>query len=197
MQGEAGRDTRDDGAGEPIETHAARRSAGAAPHPGDGPDAWLIHYRELGEPVFRLLHRMTGDEDLARDLTHDTFVRAFERADQYAGTGALKGWIFRIAANLVRERARTARRRSGLLERERADFERSARSPAERIESRMVLEEALTRLPEEQRITLLLYEVDGYTHAEIAEMTGVAEGSSKARVSRAKAALREALDGRI
>ena len=61
----------------------------------------------------------------------------------------------------------------------------------------MVLEEALTRLPEEQRITLLLYEVDGYTHAEIAEMTGVAEGSSKARVSRAKAALREALDGRI
>lgn len=140
---------------------------------------------------------MTGDEELARDLTHDTFVRVFERADQYAGTGALKSWVFQIAVNLARQRARTVRRRAELLARERVAFERSSPGAAGPVEARLVLEEALARLPEEQRTALLLYEVDGYTHAEIAEMTGVAEGSSKARVSRAKAALREALEGRI
>lgn len=196
MQGGAGT-TPGTATGDSIDTNAASRSANAALHPGDGPDAWVVLYRELGEPVFRLLHRMTGDEELARDLTHDTFVRAFERADQYDGTGAPKAWIFQIAVNLMRQRARTVRRRSQLLERERPFLERSTRDHSGRVASRMVLDEALARLPEEQRTTLLLYEVDGYTHAEIAEMTGVAEGSSKARVSRAKAALREALEGRI
>lgn len=140
---------------------------------------------------------MTGDEDTARDLTHDTFVRVFERMDQYTGSGAVSSWVFQIAANLVRERARTFRRRADLLEREAPTFERTAPDDARRVESRMVLEAALARLPEEQRTTLLLYEVDGYTHAEIGEMLGVAEGSSKARVSRAKATLRETLEGRI
>jgi RNA polymerase sigma-70 factor (ECF subfamily) len=68
---------------------------------------------------------------------------------------------------------------------------------AGRVESRIVLDEALASLPADQRAALLLYEVDGYTHAEIGEMFGVAEGSSKARVSRAKATLRERLKGRI
>lgn len=159
--------------------------------------AWSILYRELGERVFRLIHRMTGDEDTARDLTHDTFVRAFERMDQYAGTGSVASWVFGIAANLARERARTFRRRAELLERERPTVEGSAPDGAQRIETRMVLEAAVARLPEAQRTTLLLYEVDGYTHAEIGEMLGVAEGSSKARVSRAKARLRETLEGRV
>ena len=165
--------------------------------PGDGDGAWLILYRELGERVFRLVHRMTGDEDTARDLTHDTFVRVFERMDQYTGSGSVSSWVFQIAVNLVRERARTFRRRAQLLEREAPTFDQAAPGDARRVESRMVLDDALARLPEEQRTTLLLYEVDGYTHAEIGEMLGVAEGSSKARVSRAKTALREALEGRI
>lgn len=172
-------------------------AGGAEPAFDGGAGAWLILYRELGERVFRLVHRMTGDEDTARDLTQDTFVRVFERMDQYAGTGSLRSWVFQIAANLVRERARTFLRRAELLEREAPVFETSASDDTRRIESRMVLDEALARLPEEQRTALLLYEVDGYTHAEIGEMLGVAEGSSKARVSRAKAALRTALEGRI
>lgn len=139
---------------------------------------------------------MTGDRDLARDLTHDTFVRVFERGHQFAGRGSAKSWIFQIAANLVRERGRTARRRAELLERE-VPGERSACNDSERVESRMVLDEALRELPEDQRVALLLYEVDGYSHGEIGEMLGVAEGSSRARVSRAKARLRELLEGRI
>lgn len=140
---------------------------------------------------------MTGDEDHALDLTHDTFVRVFERLDQYDGRGAISSWVFQIAVNLVRQQARTRRRRNELLEQEGFALERSVQDESRRVESRVVLEAALARLPEEQRTTLLLYEVDGYGHAEIAEMLGVAEGSSKARLSRAKATLRDALKGRI
>lgn len=61
----------------------------------------------------------------------------------------------------------------------------------------MLLDEALRRLPAEQRVTLLLCEVDGYSHAEIGEMLGIAEGTSRARLSRAKETLRGLLDGRI
>lgn len=163
----------------------------------DGRGAWVVLYRELGERVFRLLHRMTGDEDTARDLTHDTFVRVFERFEQYSGRGSVKSWVFQIAVNTARQRSRTRRRRLELLERERPDFESVAASGAGRVESRMILDEAMAALPEDQRTTLLLYEVDGYSHAEIAEMLGIAAGSSKARVSRAKSALRNALAGRI
>lgn len=180
-----------------IETMLTERSGPDGTALLGRPDAWRIVYRELGEAVFRFVHRMIRDEDLARDLTQDTFVRVFERSDQYRGGGSVKGWIFQIAANLVRERARTRGRRSELLEREGLHLDGTVRDDSTRVESRLVLTTALDELPEAQRVALLLHEVDGYTHAQIGEMTGVAEGSSKARVSRAKATLRKRLEGRI
>jgi RNA polymerase sigma-70 factor (ECF subfamily) len=180
---------------------APRSREAGAEYPGKGrrgsPPSWLDLYRAYGERVFRLVHRMTADEDAARDITHDTFVCAFEKLDQYAGTGSMSGWVFRIAVNLVRQRSRSGRVRMDLLERERPSFRTVARDQSGRVEAGVVLEDALAELPEELRTTLLLHEVDGYTHAEIAEMLGIAEGSSKARVSRAKAALRKALDGKV
>jgi RNA polymerase sigma-70 factor (ECF subfamily) len=157
----------------------------------------LSLYREHGETVFRLLCRMTEDEANARDLTHDTFVRVFERWDQYSGRGTTASWICRIAANLARDRRGQSRSRARLLAREAPSFARYTADDSGKLESRMLLDEALGQLPDEQRVTLLLYEVDGYSHAEIAEMLGVAEGTSRARVSRAKETLRELLDGRI
>ncbi len=140
---------------------------------------------------------MTEDEASARDLTHDTFVRVFERWDQYAGNGSVASWICRIAANLARDRHSRFRRRARLLARETPSLARSTPDNSGKLESRMLLDEALRRLPEEQRVTLLLYEVDGYSHAEIGQMLGVAEGTSRARLSRAKETLRELLSGRI
>lgn len=157
----------------------------------------LSLYREHGETVFRLLCRMTGDEASARDLTHDTFVRVFERWDQYAGNGSAASWICRIAANLARDRRARFRRRAKLLAREAPSLARHTADDSGKLESRMLLEEALRRLPQEQRITLLLYEVDGYSHAEIGEMLRIAEGTSRARLSRAKETLRVLLGGRI
>jgi RNA polymerase sigma-70 factor (ECF subfamily) len=167
----------------------------AAP-PGSELD-WRALYDALGERVFRLAFRMTRDEALAHDITHDTFVRVFEKRDQFSGRGSWRDWVFRIAANLVRERGRTATRRRELLAESASTFPRATPDDTARVDARIVLDEALAELPDDQCIALLLYEVDGFTHAEIGEMLGIAEGSSKARVSRAKAALRAALNGRI
>ncbi len=141
--------------------------------------------------MFRLVHRMTGDEHLAQDLTHDTFVAVAEKGRQYTGRGSLRGWVFRIAANLAKERLR--REKARRLRVEETLGRRSDRSEAPDTELRLVLDQALARLSEEQRAVLLLYDVDGYTHPEIAEMLNIAEGTSKARLSRARAHLRDVL----
>jgi RNA polymerase sigma-70 factor (ECF subfamily) len=157
----------------------------------------LLLYRELGERIFRLAHRMTLDKELAKDVVHDTFVIAFSRSGQFEGRGDISGWIFRIAANLVREGRRTNRRRMELLERESRTIGNSIPDTSGRITTRLVLEEALDRLPEGYRAILLLHEVDGYTHPEIAEMMGLAVGTSRARLARAKAELRKTLSGKV
>lgn len=158
---------------------------------------WQRLFEAHGEVVFRYLHRRTGDVDLAEDLTQDVFVRVWERRGQFSGDGDVRSWILSIATNLLRDRARVRSRRDELLNREAPGWETRAFDSSGAVHARLTLGDALGRLPEEQRTALLLHEVDGYTHAEIGEMTGVAEGSSKARVSRARAALRELLEGRI
>jgi RNA polymerase sigma-70 factor (ECF subfamily) len=156
-----------------------------------GTPPWEQLYTELGGRVFRLLCRLTGDTELAEDLTHDTFVRAYTRAHQYTGRGSRNGWIFRIATNVARDALRRRRLRTmveALLGRDATPL-RHHDGP----ELRITLQRAVARLPAKQRAILLLHDVDGYTHEEIADMLGLAEGSSKAGLSRARARLRQLL----
>jgi RNA polymerase sigma-70 factor (ECF subfamily) len=148
-------------------------------------------YEALGERVFRMLHRMTGDDALAEDLTHDVFVRVHEARHQYAGRGPLVAWVFRIAGNVARDELRQRDKRSLRL----AEVAREQGGPDGDPALRLTLQAALADLDEGQRAVVLLHDVDGYTHAEIAEMLEIREGTSKARLSRAHQALRAALGG--
>lgn len=159
--------------------------------------AWKRLFEAHGDSVFRYLHRRTGDADLADDLTQDVFVRVWERRRQYSAGGDVRSWIFSIATNLLRDRARVRTRRDELLLQEAPAWETRSPDASGAVHARLTLRDAIAQLPEDQRTALLLHEVDGYTHAEIGRMSGIAEGSSKARVSRARAALRELLEGRI
>lgn len=154
---------------------------------------WQRLYDELGERVFRMLHRMTGDAHVAEDLTHDVFVRVHETRTQYDGRGPVAAWVFRIAANCARDalRRRTARARRLSL------YTAPDRSEPTDVELRLTLESALRRLDPAQRRVVLLHDVDGYSHAEIAEMLGIREGTSRVRLFRARAALRDALGNRL
>lgn len=163
-----------------------------AGRPATAPVDWRALYEELGERVFRLLHRMTGDEQQAADLTHDAFVRVHESRAQYDGRGSLQAWVFRIAANIGRDALRSRTLRGGLdAELEGAAAGRSASPPDHGL--RIDLERALDAVGESHRVVLLLHDVDGYAHREIAEMLDVAVGTSKARLSRARAMLRDAM----
>lgn len=165
------------------------RPASARRQPAPRVD-WRELYVGMGERVFRMLHRMTGDPALAEDLTHDAFVRVHEARDQYDGRGPVAAWVFRIAANLARDELRRRTRRADALS---AYPGRDGQTAPVDSDLRVSLQDALAELGPGYRHVVLLHDVDGYTHAEIAEMLGIREGTSRVRLTRARVLLRAAL----
>lgn len=144
--------------------------------------------------VYRLMYRMAGEEHLARDFTQEAFLRAFQKLDQFRGGSAFSTWLHAIAVSVAlnglrkverhRKRERTL---DGVAEFVAAPTNRSEPGVHER------LQEAVDGLPDIYRTVFLMHDLEGYGHGEIAEALGVAEGTSKARLSRARAKLRECL----
>lgn len=143
--------------------------------------------------VFRLAFRMTRDEDLARECTQDTFVRAFGQLQGFRGEAALSTWIHRIAVFVVLQALRTRRRQNArYVDLEEARSVQAAEETGD-PDLKACLERALEALPEMYRTTLILHDMEGYTHSAIAELLGIPEGTSKTRLSCARAKLRSAL----
>ena len=162
-----------------------------AQHVRDGdPTAERTLYDAHVDRVYRLAYRMTGDETLARDLTQDAFVRAFDRIDGYRGDAALSTWLHSVTTSVVLNGLRKVRR---IRDRE-ADLDdaREAAQTQTRSEPdlRDRLHAAIAGLPDGYRKVFVMHDVEGYTHQEIARALGVAEGTSKAQLSRARAKLR-------
>lgn len=176
-----------------IETEAWTAESTAAED--ETPVEWEALYNELGERVFRLLHRMLGDPEEASDVAHDAFVRIHQERFQFARRGPLHAWAFRVAANLGRDALRR-RRAQQRYEQTRAGGRRETLSAGRRDVERLSLSRALARLDASHRAVLLLHDVDGYSHREIAEMLAIAVGTSKGRLSRARSTMRSALAGR-
>lgn len=149
--------------------------------------------------AFRLAYRITGDEELARDATQEAFIRAFDGLKGFQGDAAFSTWLHRITVraslNLVRDGARHGTGRVP-LEDGVTPGAGSYGTPGigPHFELRDRLREAVDGLPEKYRIVLLMHDVEGFTHREIAEALELREGTSKARLSRARARLREILD---
>lgn len=140
--------------------------------------------------VYGLAYRMTGDETLARDLTQDAFVRAFDRIDSFRGDSALSTWLHTVTTSVVLNGLRKVRR---IREREAdLDHARGTAQQDRRAEPdlRDRLHAAIAGLPDGYRKVFVMHDVEGYTHQEIARALGVAEGTSKAQLSRARAKLR-------
>jgi len=143
--------------------------------------------------VFRLAFRMTGDEDLAREMTQETFIRAFAQLDKFRGESALSTWMHRVTLSVVSNAMRKVKR----FRTREADLDEALTMSAPQNEADIDLKESLHRaideLPEIYRTTLVMHDVEGYTHEEIASVLGVAEGTCKSRLSVARAQLREKL----
>lgn len=154
-------------------------------------------YDQHVERVYRLAYRMTGDETLAQDFTQETFLRAFDRLAGFRGDARLSTWLHAIAVSVTLNGLRQVRRlraREADLgtDREVADLAVQDPVPVE-PHLRERLREAIDELPEHYRVVFVMYELEGYSHEEIGAALEFPTGTSKARLSRARARLREAL----
>lgn len=147
--------------------------------------------------IYRLAYRVTGDAELARDFTQEAFVRAFDRLDQWRGEAAVSTWLRRVAMSVVLnglERTKTRAARETPLE----DIDGEATTAetdtdAESLELKERLSAAIDALPVSQRSVVMMHDIEGFTHQEIAESLGITVSSSKVRLFRARAQLRLAL----
>lgn len=158
------------------------------------PRAFRELYDGHVDRVYRLAFRMCGEEDMARDMTQDAFIRAYERLDQFRGDAAFSTWLHSITVSVVlngiRKRDRHRRRERPL---ETTPDARAATTPRGEPDLRERLKAAIEALPDIYRSVFVMHDLEGYNHAEIASALEVAEGTSKARLSRARARLRDAL----
>lgn len=149
-------------------------------------------YDDHVDRVFRLCFRMAGQEDLARDFTQEAFIRAYEKLGQFRGDAAFGTWLHSIATSVSLNGLRKLKRQGREQPMETASFvPENGRPPDPYVRER--LHRAVNGLPEIYRSVFVLYDVEGFSHQEIAEMLDVAEGTSKARLSRARSRLRDAL----
>ena len=152
-------------------------------------------YREHAGRVYALCLRLTADAAQAEERTQDAFVRAWERLATFRGESAFSSWLYRLTVNEVFLGRRAARRREQRIVTtdDPAALERPPGATGE-AGIALDLERAVAALPPGAREVFILHDVEGYRHEEIAELTGIAVGTSKAQLFRARRLLREALN---
>ncbi|HEU4988234.1 MAG TPA: RNA polymerase sigma factor [Gemmatimonadaceae bacterium] len=143
--------------------------------------------------VFRLAYRLTGDDDRARELTQDTFIRAFDQLARFRGDSALATWLYRVTITVASNLRRRQQRRDRELDLDAAGALATDGPPVAEPDLRDRMAAAIDALPEIYRTTFVMHDVEGYTHLEIAEALGVAEGTCKSRLFIARGLLRKAL----
>jgi RNA polymerase sigma-70 factor (ECF subfamily) len=148
-------------------------------------------YREHVGRVYGLCLRMTGQPAMAEDLTQDIFVSAWRSLPGYEGRSSLSTWLHRIAVNavLAARRSPLGRNETSLTGEDGEDMELAAEAAMDDA-TPIDLERAIGSLPAGARDIVVLHGIYGYSHEEAAEMLGVAVGTCKAQLHRARHLLR-------
>lgn len=155
--------------------------------------AFQTLYEMNVDRIYRLAYRMAGEEDLAMDFTQEAFVRAYQKLDTFRGDSAFSTWLHSITVSVALNGLRKVdrhRKRERSLE-DAAPVAVAEKSVEPGVRER--IETAVDGLSEIYRTVFLMHDLEGYSHGEIAETLGVAEGTSKARLSRARSKLRDEL----
>ena len=150
-------------------------------------------YRLHVSRVYALCLRMCGDPREADELTQDAFVRAWEKLDSFGRRSAFSSWLHRLTVNVVlgswRAKGRLRERVVSIADL--TDLGAARHEPEPRLG--IDLERAIAALPPGARTVFVLHDVEGYRHRDIAELTGLAVGTSKTQLHRARRLLRKAL----
>ncbi len=156
------------------------------------PEALGSLYRAHGVALYRLAYRLTGTREDAEDVLHDVFLGLPEALGRYVEGGSLTGWLKRVTARVALGRLRSRKRwREVPLELAGPEPEPLA-DPDE-----VALQVAVNRLPDRLREVIVLKEIEGYSHREVADLLGISVVASRVRAHRGLARLRRLLeDGR-
>jgi RNA polymerase sigma-70 factor (ECF subfamily) len=150
-------------------------------------------YRAHVGRVYALCLRLTADAARAEMLAQDSFVKAWERLATFRGESPFAAWLRQVTVNVVMGDRRAASRRLRRVAPTDDDAVLDAPSAPRMDAERLDLERAIRVLPETARTVFVLHEVEGYGHEEIASLMGIAEGTSKAHLHRARGKLQELL----
>jgi len=161
----------------------------------------VLHYQQS---VYNVAYRIMGEPQSAEDVTQDAFISAYNSLNSFRGDN-FKAWLMRIVTNGCYDELRRRKRRPQSSLDELTDINESfafMRDPDEgpeahrqRVELVAAIERCLETLPDDQRITAVLCDVEGYDYQQIARITKTTLGTVKSRMSRARARLRECLQG--
>lgn len=160
------------------------------------------------QKVFALLTRMLNNREEARDVTQDVFLTVFKSIDSFRGDSKLSTWLYRVAVNHCKNRMKYLDRRSVKKHDELDEIREGAASDggviggrparpdeaAQGSELEAAVRTALAGLDEEHRELIVLRDLEGLAYEEIVTITGLADGTVKSRLHRARAALREAIE---
>ena len=160
------------------------------------------------DKIYGYVSRMLGDPDEAEDVAQETFVRAYRSLPHFRGAASFHTWLYRIASNLAIDVARRNRRQStgnfsldepleseeGDYEREIADESGSPEQLAAQREMQELVRQAVAELPEKLRAVVVLYELQGESYEDIAEILGCPLGTVKSRLFNARSQLKDMLE---
>lgn len=171
--------------------------------------AFDLFVNERSAEVYSLLYRLTEDAEEARDLTQETFLRAFRHIDSFRGDADLRTWLYRIAVNQARNRWRWWKRRKkdsiiSLDFSDRDDDEplsarvssNTERDPEQNLlarERETALMKALRTLKQDFREAVILRDIEGLSYEEIADTLEISVGTVKSRIARGRLELRKKL----
>jgi len=157
-------------------------------------------YRAHAGRLYSLAVRMLGNHADAEDLLQDIFLSAHRKLDGFRGDSALGTWLYRLAMNQILDHVRSRAGRAGQVTDGLDDASMLADAAGHRLADRAIdridLERALDELPDGCRAAFLLHDVEGLEHREVSEVLGIAEGTSKSQVHKARLRLRALLSER-
>lgn len=149
-------------------------------------------YRAHVARIHSLARRLLSPAE-ADDATQEVFIRAWQKLGTFRGESAFGTWLHRLAVNLCLTRRQAVAALRAHLAAEAGDLDLLP-APATAPHVRMDFEQALARLPDGARQVLVLHDVEGYRHEEIAQLLGIAPGTSKSQLHRARMAMRALLE---
>jgi RNA polymerase sigma-70 factor (ECF subfamily) len=152
------------------------------------PDALSELYARHGRALMALAFRLTRSRDDAEDVLHDVFLGLPEALRRYEERGTLESWLKRVTARVALSRLRSRDRKHEVT----LEDTIPSRSAGDQLDS-LAVQRAIDALPDSLRVVFILREVEGYTHAEIADLLNISSGASEVRLHRAIRALRRSL----